>query len=103
MVPVGPPGIRSERSSLSQFFPPPGDHPGGSPRSIHVVVWPGDGPFVRRRRLQENTVAALNGVYNGLQDLNASDYQVQINWGDGGDWVQGHLARNNRTPRSHLS
>jgi PKD repeat protein len=43
---------------------------------------------------QENVVAGLDGVYNGQQDLNASDYQVQINWGDGSQWMAADLAPN---------
>jgi hypothetical protein len=45
---------------------------------------------------QENAVAGLIGYFaNGQLDLNPSDYQAQINWGDGGQWEAADLASAN--------
>ena len=60
---------------------------------------------------QENAVAGLIGYFpNGQPDLNPSDYQVQINWGEGGDqwapiyasitlvWASSSKVRTSTTP-----
>jgi RHS repeat-associated protein len=49
---------------------------------------------------QENAVAGLIGYFaNGQLDLNPSDYQVQVNWGDGGSqWTPADLASANPSP-----
>jgi len=36
-------------------------------------------------------VATADGYYNGPQDRNPSDYQVQINWGDSPSWQMGQV------------
>ena len=48
--------------------------------------------------VQENVVASLNGVFNGSQDLTASDYTVQIDWGDGSGLQPADLARDTQIP-----
>jgi hypothetical protein len=42
-----------------------------------------------------STVAQADGYYNGTEDKQAGDYQVQINWGDSPNWDAGFVNPNN--------